>query len=178
MFRVSSPTHSFPAPFIFVSYPPPKYFVTPSSRPSALLVLLVFFPHPINLTFLLLHVVFSASSCQSFFACFSNLSLFLVYYHVFFSAESSRPSLFLRILSILFSVIMYSLMLFPTFTACNIVSSSKRTPVCRLILTKTQHSYKRRQRDIGTYRQYPPHSDCVTIRIPLSLHFFNRYILL
>ena len=84
MFRVSSPTHSFPAPFIFVSYPPPKYFVTPSSRPSALLVLLVFFPHPINLTFLLLHVVFSASSCQSFFACFSNLSLFLVYYHVFF----------------------------------------------------------------------------------------------
>lgn len=69
-------------------------------------------------------------------------------------------------------------MLFLTFTLCNVLSSSKRTPACHLILTKTQRTYECCQRDIVTCRQYSPHSVCVTVRIPLSLHFFNRYILL
>ena len=53
-----------------------------------------------------------------FFTCFSNLPLVLFCYRVS-SVESSRPYRFSRILFILFSVIVYSSVLFPTFTACN-----------------------------------------------------------
>jgi hypothetical protein len=94
-------------------------------------------------------MLFSVSTCLFLFYVFFSSSLFCLLLSCFFRQIFSSLCRFLRILIILFSVLMHSFMFFPTFSVSQRLIVLKRTPVGHLILTKTQRTSERGDRDIG-----------------------------